>query len=111
MNPFSVSGKLALVTGATRGIGFGVARALAKSGAGLILVARDHLELDRAAEELSEVTSPVHVSDFDLLKTGDIASWYEELCTRIGSSEILVNSAGIRRRGQAIDLLSKTGTR
>jgi len=104
MNPFTVSGKLALVTGATRGIGFGVARALAKSGASLILVARGKVELERAAKELSELTSPVHISHFDLAQTSRIAGWYKELCVKTGTPEILVNSAGITRRGQAIDL-------
>ena len=104
MGPFSVSGKLALITGATRGIGFGVARALAMSGAELILAARDRSELQRVAEELRQVTSRVYVAPFDLLQTGQIAGWFEELCATSGLPDILVNSAGISRRGPAIDL-------
>jgi NAD(P)-dependent dehydrogenase (short-subunit alcohol dehydrogenase family) len=104
MNPFSLSGKLALVTGATRGIGLGVAQALAQSGAGLVLVARDQVLLDRVAEELGRMTSPVYVSPYDLFKTNEIADWYDELSARTGAPEILVNAAGITRRGEAIDL-------
>jgi gluconate 5-dehydrogenase len=101
---FSVSGKLALVTGATRGIGLGVARALAVSGADLILTARDHSELERVATELRQATSHVYVAPFDLLQTNQIAGWFEDLCSTCGVPEILVNSAGISHRGPAIDL-------
>jgi NAD(P)-dependent dehydrogenase (short-subunit alcohol dehydrogenase family) len=103
MNPFSLSGKLALVTGATRGIGLGIAQAFAKSGAGLVLVARDQVMLGRVAEELGRKTSPVCVSPCDLLKTSEIADRYDELSVRTGAPEILVNAAGITRRGEAID--------
>ena len=50
MNPFSVEGRLVLVTAATRGIGLGEARALEHSGAGVILVGRDGVELERSAD-------------------------------------------------------------
>jgi gluconate 5-dehydrogenase len=103
MNPFSISGRLALVTGASRGIGLGISRALAASGAGLILVGRDKVELEKVAEELGKLTSPVHVSQFDLRNSSDIENWFDELCNEVGVPEILVNSAGITRRGEAID--------
>ena len=104
MNPFDVKGKLALITGATRGIGLGAARALAQSGAGVILVGREEKELSHAAEELRQLTNPVHVAPYDLLDTGGIATWFTDLCAAVGTPEILVNSAGISRRGSAIDL-------
>lgn len=66
MIPFSLSGKLALLTGATRGIGQGVARALAESGASVILVGRDSAELSRSAAELSPMASAVRLEQFDL---------------------------------------------
>ncbi len=104
MNPFGVEGKLALITGATRGIGLGAARALAQSGAGVILVGRDENELERAADELRQLTKPVHVSPYDLRETGGIAEWFAVLCSTVGTPDILVNSAGISRRGLAVDL-------
>jgi NAD(P)-dependent dehydrogenase (short-subunit alcohol dehydrogenase family) len=48
MNPFRVDGKLAMVTGATRGIGLGAADALARSGASIMLVCRDEGKRDRS---------------------------------------------------------------
>ncbi len=104
MNPFSIAGKLALVTGATRGIGLGAARALVESGADVILAGRDEDELERAAVELRQRTQQVHVAPFDLLQTAAIASWVEGLCNQFGTPDILVNSAGMSRRGNAVDL-------
>jgi gluconate 5-dehydrogenase len=104
MNPFDLSGKLALVTGATRGIGLGVARAMAKSGAGVVLVGRDQSYLEQSSTELRHITDSVHVACFDLLQTDRIAGWFEQVCADYRSPDILVNSAGINRRGPAIDL-------
>ena len=104
MNPFTVEGKLAMVTGATRGIGLGAARALAQAGADVVLVGRDEAELESAAEELRLLKKEVHVAPYDLLQTRGIAEWFEEGCSAFGTPEILVNSAGISRRGAAMDL-------
>ncbi|HXC97228.1 MAG TPA: SDR family oxidoreductase [Edaphobacter sp.] len=104
MNPFSLEGQLALVTGGTRGIGLGAARALAESGASIILVGRDHDELQRSALSLRNPSSQIHVSAFDLSQANEIRPWFYELCEKTGSPDILVNSAGISRRGPAIDL-------
>ncbi len=92
MNPFSVEGKLALVTGATPGIGLGAARALAQSGADVVLVGRDEDELESAATELRQASSQqVHVVPFDLLETKAIAGWVEGLCETFGTPDILGN--------------------
>jgi gluconate 5-dehydrogenase len=104
MNPFSLEGRLALITGATRGIGLGAARALAQSGADVILVGRNLAELEHAADELRRVTKQVHAAPYDLSQTDGIAEWFGGLCGSSGTPDILVNSAGVSRRGAAIDL-------
>jgi gluconate 5-dehydrogenase len=104
MNPFSVEGKLALVTGASRGIGLGCAKALLSAGASVILVARSEQELSDAATALRTAGRNVHVAPFDLTSTEKIADWYIAICESIGTPDVLVNSAGISRRGPAVDL-------
>lgn len=104
MRSFAIEGKLALITGATRGIGLGIAQALGSCGPNLILVGRDEVELERVAEELRQTVPHVYVAPFDLSRTSEIACWFEDLCGRVGTPDILVNSAGISRRGAAVDL-------
>lgn len=104
MNPFRVDGQLAMITGGTRGIGLGAAKALAQSGASLLLVGRDEAELERSAEMLRAYTAEVHVLPFDLMQSQTIAPWLEEVYTFHGVPDILVNSAGMQRRGPAVDL-------
>ena len=104
MNPFRIDGKLAMITGATRGIGFGAAEALARSGANILMVGRDKAELEQGAEALRKHTSNVRVLPFDLMDTGAIAGWVQEIFAEQGVPDILVNAAGMQRRGQAVDL-------
>jgi gluconate 5-dehydrogenase len=104
MNHFSLTGKTAMVTGASRGIGLGVARALSESGASLILVARSSEMLRQAADDLKKANVEVSTSSFDLLDTNGIASWYEECAAKFGQPDILVNVAGMSVRGAATDL-------
>jgi NAD(P)-dependent dehydrogenase (short-subunit alcohol dehydrogenase family) len=70
----------------------------------LILLGRNEAELDSVAKELRQTTAVVHIAPFDLLRTNDIATWFDDLCERFGTPDILINSAGISRRGAAIDL-------
>lgn len=107
MNRFSLEGKLALITGATRGIGLGAARALAESGSGVILVGRDEAQLQLAADGLRQLTKHVHVATYDLVQVEGIGEWFNNLCATTGTPDILVNSAGITRRGPAVDLSLK----
>jgi gluconate 5-dehydrogenase len=104
MNPFSLEGKLAMITGGSRGIGSGAARALAQSGADVILVGRNLNELERTATELRQIGRQVHVAPYDLSQTNGITEWFESVCAQWGSPEILVNSAGMNLRGAAVEL-------
>jgi gluconate 5-dehydrogenase len=104
MNPFRLDGTLALVTGGSRGIGFGAAKALALSGAEVILVGRNQEDLHQKAEELRSSSATVHVSPCDLGRTQEIAGWFDSLTESLGTPDILVNAAGMTRRGPAIEL-------
>ncbi|MEK7406719.1 MAG: glucose 1-dehydrogenase [Acidobacteriota bacterium] len=101
MNAFRLDGKLALVTGASRGIGLGIARAMAGAGADLILVARNPADLESAAAGLREGGRRVARCPFDLRETGKIPGWYDEVVSEHGRPDLLVNAAGITRRSPA----------
>lgn len=104
MNPFLVPDKLALVTGGSKGIGLSAAQALGESGATIILVARDSASLQAAADDLQRTGTKVEISAFDLSNTGDIARWFDQCVNKFGLPDILVNAAGITRRGAATEL-------
>ena len=104
MNPFSLDGAVALVTGGSRGIGLGAARALCESGASVILVARHEDELVAASKGLTNGKSEVWICPCDLQNTGNIANWFADCVTRFGQPNILVNAAGMNRRSAATEL-------
>jgi gluconate 5-dehydrogenase len=104
MTQFSVNGKLALVTGGSRGIGLSTARALGQSGARIILVARSAEALERAQAELKAAQIDAVYSACDLRETDGIEPWFQECAAQFGQPDILVNAAGIQRRGLATEL-------
>lgn len=85
-----LSGRLALVTGGSKGIGFGVARALAREGARVAIAARDADMLARAADALTEEGADVATHAIDLSVQGSAAA----LLDAAGVPDILVNNAG-----------------
>ena len=99
--PFDLTGKVAVVTGANTGIGQGIAVALAQAGADIVAVGRTAPTETRAA-----VTGAGRVFlavDADLATTEPIARIVEETLARFGRLDILVNNAGMIRRADAID--------
>jgi 3-oxoacyl-[acyl-carrier protein] reductase len=98
-SPFD--GKVALVTGASRGIGLAIARRLAAMGATLSLCARDTARLARAESELRSAGAKVLAVPADLTRPGDIAALVQKTETSLGPVEILVNNAGIGYFGPA----------
>ena len=59
-SPFDLSGRVALVTGSSRGIGLALARALGNAGAELIVNARDQVALDSARTEMLRTVGPAY---------------------------------------------------
>ena len=97
--------KVAVVTGANRGIGAGVARQLALEGMNLALVARDADQLDRAADSIRQSTGREVVTlPVDLRTPGSAATIIEQTFSAFGRVDLLVNNAGATRRGDFFDL-------
>lgn len=87
--------KLALVTGANKGIGFEIARQLAEAGVTVVLGARNLQRGQDAATELARVGLAVEAMEIDLTDETTIASAAEQITARHGRLDILVNNAGI----------------
>ena len=96
---FSLVGKRALITGATQGLGFEIAKALGQAGAQVLLNGRDR-ERARAATELLSGVGDVEPLVFDVADETAVASGFDEL--REGGLDILVNNVGLRDR-RALD--------
>lgn len=95
---FSLAGKRALVTGSSRGIGFGIANALAGAGAHVILNARDQVALGEAAVRLAEQGAKVNALAFDVTSEDSVEEAIAHAEAEIGPVDILVNNAGMQHR-------------
>ena len=95
-NPFSIEGRTALVAGASRGIGLAIARALAHSGARVILAARSAEALDREVAALRDSGLSASALPLDLTDSASIRACAEAA----GDIDILVNVSGtnVRKR-------------
>jgi len=105
---FRLSGKVALVTGASRGIGRALAEALAGAGADVILNARDHSRLEETAKFIrSETGVRVDTLVADVSEP-DFPEVLDNLVSRTsGKLDILMNNAGLNRRGPSLDFSSE----
>lgn len=93
--------KVALVTGAARGIGAAVARALGESGAVVAAVDRDEELVRETAEKLTADGLRVHAFTADVSRGDRVESVVEEVEQQLGPVEYLVNAAGVLRLGEA----------
>jgi gluconate 5-dehydrogenase len=95
---FSLSGKVALVTGASRGLGWAMARWLAQAGALVLLNGRDAATLNPRAEELSKAGLKGEAAAFDVTDEKACAACIQGAVKRYGRFDILVANAGIQHR-------------
>jgi NAD(P)-dependent dehydrogenase (short-subunit alcohol dehydrogenase family) len=91
----TLNGKVALVTGASSGIGEGIARMLAAGGAKVALMARRQNELQRVAEEISQMGDGTLITPADLQDEKALRAVVEQVQNTLGPIDILVNSGGI----------------
>jgi gluconate 5-dehydrogenase len=104
---FDLTGRVALVTGAYRGLGFGIARGLAEAGATVILNGRKPDELGLAAKALTDSGLKADIAVFDITDRAAIKATVEAAIAKHGTIDILVNNAGIQRRGPLVDFPQK----
>lgn len=100
-----LEGKVALITGATKGIGRGYAEALAREGASLVIVSRSERECRQTAEEISKNYGVTAIGvGADVLQKEDIDRMVREAVGRFERIDILVNNAGMAITKKAEDL-------
>ncbi|NEX63715.1 glucose 1-dehydrogenase [Noviherbaspirillum galbum] len=92
-NPFDLTGKVALVTGSTMGIGEGTARVLAEQGAEVIISSRKQEQCDEVAEAFREQGLKAEGKACHIGRMEDIDAMYRHIRDRYGRLDILVNNA------------------
>lgn len=97
-NLFDLSGKVALITGSSGGLGFTLARGLAEAGATIILNGRNQTKLDKAVKSL-ENDFNVFSTLFDVTDEQQIKNAVMAIEKEIGPIDVLINNAGVMRRG------------
>ncbi|WP_457554814.1 SDR family NAD(P)-dependent oxidoreductase [Candidatus Pyrohabitans sp.] len=97
-----LQGKVAVVTGAGRGIGAAVARLLAEEGARVVIVSRTGSELRRVAEEISRRGGRAEPVCGDVGRTEDVGRIFS-IADELGGAQILVNNAGIALRKRLVE--------
>lgn len=94
----SLSGKIALITGGTSGIGLAIAQKLATEGCRIAICGRDKSKLDRAVVSLGSAGAKGFVAD--ICSTGDVASLVENVTRVFGGIDIVVSNAGTHLPGR-----------
>jgi len=102
-NPFDLTGRIALVTGSYRGLGFAIARGLAGAGARVILNGRNADALAGAASVLAGEGLAADIALFDVTDADAIRRGIADATRRVGPIDVLINNAGIQRRHALVD--------
>jgi NAD(P)-dependent dehydrogenase (short-subunit alcohol dehydrogenase family) len=100
---FNLSGKVAIVTGTSRGLGQYFARALAKAGADLVITSRDLSRLTEFKKEIESLGRKALAVKLDVLSQSDIDNMVQATIKEYGKIDILVNNAGLNIRNPSIE--------
>jgi len=101
--PFDLTGHVALVTGAHRGLGFAIARGLAQAGATVVLNGRRAEAIEPSVQALKKEGLKVDTSLFDVTDAPGVPKAIAEVARAHGPVSILVNNAGIQRRHPLVE--------
>ena len=96
---FSLKGKVAVVTGASRGLGYSIARGYASAGASVVISSRNRADIEAAAEQIRSETGAKAIGiPADSMKAKDVNRLFEKAEEAFGSVDILMNNAGVINR-------------
>lgn len=104
LDSFALDGRVALVTGANRGIGRALAQALGEAGATVAVTARAQSDADAAAAELTQLGIRAIGIALDVTDVSSVDTAISRVIQELGSLDILVNNAGISIGGAAFDV-------
>ena len=104
-SPFDLTGRRALVTGSTRGIGAAIAAGLARAGAAVVLHGRDLARVDKARDQLQAELpgSDLRSCAFDVGDHRAVAEQAQRIDAALGGIDVLVNNAGMQFRSPLTD--------
>jgi gluconate 5-dehydrogenase len=105
---FDLTGRLALITGSSRGIGLAFADGLAAAGAEVVINSNEEDELSAARDALAERGYNVHAKGFDVTDREAMLAAIESIEAELGPIEILVSNAGIQRRAPFVEFDAET---
>jgi NAD(P)-dependent dehydrogenase (short-subunit alcohol dehydrogenase family) len=108
---FGLSGKIAIVTGAGRGMGYHIAMALARFGADMVICSRTLSELEKAKEEIEKLGRRVLIQQMDVTKIPEIYAMVEQSMKVFGHIDILINNAGVNITQWAVDVTEEAWDR
>ena len=92
---FDLSGKVAIVTGVSRGLGVSFSRGLAKAGCDLVIAARSFADLEKVGLTLQKYGGQVVPIEVDVTRVSDVRSMMNKTIDAYGRLDILVNNAGV----------------
>ena len=100
---FTLNGKVALVTGSNRGIGFCLARGLARAGATVVLNGRDRERTEAAARDLKDEGLAASTSIADVTDREAVIREVKRIEEQFGALDVVVNNAGIQYRAPFVE--------
>jgi NAD(P)-dependent dehydrogenase (short-subunit alcohol dehydrogenase family) len=98
-----LTGRTAVITGGSRGLGEAMAKALAEAGAKIALVARDLKRLEKVRDAIAESGGTAAVFTADVTQEDEVAEVADAVIQRFGSPQILINNAGTNIRKNLVD--------
>lgn len=101
---FDLHGRTAFITGASRGIGYDLALALAHAGAQVVAGARDTAALEKLVDQIRSEGGQAHAVSLDMSHVDSIRSAAQQAIDRCGRIDILVNNAGLGFNHDAVDI-------
>jgi gluconate 5-dehydrogenase len=100
---FDLTGRIGLVTGSSKGIGYAIAEGLAAAGAEVVLNSRNASELEAARSRIAATGAKAHAMAFDVTDRAAVDGAIARIEADIGPIDVLFNNAGIQRRAPIVD--------